>query len=130
MARSLPKALTITDAAAERVKALMSKATDDMVGLRIGGVREHPGVARDGDRAPVDRVHARQGLDEGRLAGAVLAHERVDLAGEHAEVDPVERGVRAEAHGGAGDLHQRQRVVHGAHHAAGDAASPPATGRV
>ena len=36
MARSLPKALTITDAAAERVKALMSKATDDMVGLRIG----------------------------------------------------------------------------------------------
>jgi len=36
MARSLPKALTITDAAADRVKALMSKANDEVVGLRIG----------------------------------------------------------------------------------------------
>jgi iron-sulfur cluster assembly protein len=36
MARSLPKALTITDSAADRVKALMSKAADDIVGLRIG----------------------------------------------------------------------------------------------
>ncbi|WP_372394304.1 iron-sulfur cluster assembly accessory protein [Azospirillum sp. HJ39] len=36
MARPLPKAITITDAAAERVKALMSKANDEIVGLRIG----------------------------------------------------------------------------------------------
>ena len=36
MARPLPKAITITDAAAERVKALMSKANDEIVALRIG----------------------------------------------------------------------------------------------
>ncbi|AWK89310.1 HesB/IscA family protein [Azospirillum thermophilum] len=36
MARTLPKAITITDAAAERVKALMSKAPDEIIGLRIG----------------------------------------------------------------------------------------------
>ncbi len=36
MARPLPKAITITDSAAERVKALMSKATGDVVGVRIG----------------------------------------------------------------------------------------------
>ncbi len=30
------KALTLTDAAADRVKALMSKAPDAMIGLRIG----------------------------------------------------------------------------------------------
>lgn len=33
---ALPKALTITDAAAERVKALMAKAPGEMIGLRIG----------------------------------------------------------------------------------------------
>lgn len=33
---ALPKALTITDAAAERVKALMAKAPGEIVGLRIG----------------------------------------------------------------------------------------------
>lgn len=33
---SLPKALSITDAAAERVRMLMAKATDDYIGLRIG----------------------------------------------------------------------------------------------
>ncbi|HYH39330.1 MAG TPA: iron-sulfur cluster assembly accessory protein [Azospirillum sp.] len=33
---ALPKALSITDAAAERVKALMAKAPGEMIGLRIG----------------------------------------------------------------------------------------------
>ncbi len=33
---ALPKALTLTDAAAERVKALMAKAPGEIVGLRIG----------------------------------------------------------------------------------------------
>lgn len=32
----LPNALTLTDAAAERVKALMAKAPGEIVGLRIG----------------------------------------------------------------------------------------------
>lgn len=33
---ALPKALTLTDAAAERVKSLMAKAPGEIVGLRIG----------------------------------------------------------------------------------------------
>jgi iron-sulfur cluster assembly protein len=41
MARTLPKAMTLTDAAAERVKALMAKGTEGgegegVLGLRIG----------------------------------------------------------------------------------------------
>jgi hypothetical protein len=49
-------------------------------------------------------------LDQRRLAGAVLAHERVDLTGEQPEVDTVERGVGTEVHGGAGEL--EERTVH------------------
>lgn len=33
---ALPKAMTLTDAAADRVKALMSKGDDGVLGLRIG----------------------------------------------------------------------------------------------
>ena len=36
MARPQPKALTITDAAAERVKELMSRSDKPIVGLRVG----------------------------------------------------------------------------------------------
>ncbi|MFV3127512.1 HesB/IscA family protein [Niveispirillum sp. KHB5.9] len=36
MARALPKALTLTDAAAERVKELMSRSEKPLVGLRVG----------------------------------------------------------------------------------------------
>lgn len=34
--KAAPKAITLTDAAAERVKALMAKAPDEMIGVRIG----------------------------------------------------------------------------------------------
>lgn len=34
--RERPKAMTITDAAADRVKALMEKSADPIVGLRVG----------------------------------------------------------------------------------------------
>ena len=40
-------------------------------------------------------------LDQRRLARAVLAHQRVDLAREHPEVHVVERRVAREAHGRA-----------------------------
>ncbi len=36
MARALPKALTLTDAAAERVKELMSRSDKPIIGLRVG----------------------------------------------------------------------------------------------
>lgn len=36
MARSLPKALTITDAAADRVKELMARSEKPILGLRVG----------------------------------------------------------------------------------------------
>jgi iron-sulfur cluster assembly accessory protein len=36
MARALPKALTLTDAAAERVKELMSRSEKPLIGLRVG----------------------------------------------------------------------------------------------
>lgn len=36
MARSLPKALTITDAAAERVKELIARSEKPIIGLRVG----------------------------------------------------------------------------------------------
>ncbi len=57
--------------------------------------------------AGVDGVHAGQRLDEGRLAGAVLAHERVDLARAQAEVDVVEGQHPREADGDAPHLDDR-----------------------
>ena len=63
----------------------------DARGLRLRRPAERDHVAREGDRAGVDAVDTGERLDEGGLAGAVLAHERVHLAGEHPEVDAVER---------------------------------------
>ncbi len=36
MARARPKVLTLTDAAAERVKAIMARSTSPVAGLRVG----------------------------------------------------------------------------------------------
>lgn len=36
MARTLPKALTLTDAAAERVRELISRSDKPIIGLRVG----------------------------------------------------------------------------------------------
>ena len=57
-------------------------------GLRVGEVDL---LALPGDGALVGLVHAGEHLDEGRLAGAVLAREAVHLAGADVEVDPAER---------------------------------------
>ena len=54
------------------------------------GAVELPLLARDDDRAGVDLVDAGEGLDQRRLPGAVLAHQRVDLAVEEAEVHAVQ----------------------------------------
>ena len=54
---------------------------------RLGGRRrgEVPFLAVHGDRAAVDRVDACERLDQGRLAGTVLAHDRVHLAREETQ---------------------------------------------
>ena len=46
-------------------------------------------------------MHARHGLDQGRLAAAVLADEAMDLAGPHVPVDGFEGQDAAEALGDA-----------------------------
>ena len=48
-------------------------------------------LAADADRPGVAPVDPRQDLHEGRLAGAVLADEGVDLARPQLELGPVER---------------------------------------
>ena len=49
-----------------------------------------------GDGADVRLVVAGEDLDDGRLAGAVLADEGMDLAGGDLEVDVVERPLSGE----------------------------------
>src|SRR5690606_13757752 len=75
--------------------------------LRRAGVAEALLVAGDDDPAGVDAVVAGQRLDEGGLAGAVLPHEGVDLAGEQPEVDGVERLDAGERDGDPGQLDDR-----------------------
>ena len=61
-----------------------------------------------GDRAAVGDMHARQHLDERRLAGAVLAEQRDDLALADVHAD-VEQRLRA-----AEPLGERAHLKHGA----------------
>ena len=63
----------------------------DPRGLRLRGPGERALLAVDDDLPGVDRVHAGERLDQGGLAGAVLAHQGVHLAGEQPEVDAVQR---------------------------------------
>ena len=61
------------------------------------------------DLAGVERVDAGDALDQRRLAGAVVADERHDLARAHLEVDVDERLDRAEALRDAARLERRRR---------------------
>ena len=60
----------------------------------LGGVARAVDVhvlTLEADLALVERVDPGDGLDQGRLAGAVVADQRHDLAAANLEVDPVER---------------------------------------
>ena len=57
----------------------------------------------DADGAAVGGVHAGDDLDQRRLAGAVLAEERVHLAGEDVEVDVLEHADAGEGLRDAGE---------------------------
>ena len=55
------------------------------------------GPSGERDLAGVGFVNARQNLDQGRLAGAVLTEQRVNLAAIEIEVDVIEGDRRGEA---------------------------------
>ena len=76
-------------------------------------------VALDEDRPGVGQVRPRDALDQRRLAGAVVADERHDLAGVHLEVDVRQRLHGAEALRDAAQLEDRLSVGEGA------ASAPP-----
>ena len=92
----------------DQAEILMDEGDRQLLGDRIDRAAAQP------DLAAVGAVHARQDLDQRRLAGAVLAQQSVDLAGPHLEVDGIERERAGEALGQPPDLEQRWlRLGHG-----------------
>src|SRR5690606_6285197 len=65
--------------------------------LRFPRVSEADLLAVKQDRARVGLIDAGDNLHQGRLAGAILAHQRVDLAGADVEIDITERLDTGEA---------------------------------
>ena len=57
---------------------------------RFGGAADVDVATLVAHLAPVEGVDARYALDEGRLARAVVAHQRHHLAGADLEIDAVE----------------------------------------
>ena len=82
---------------------------DGRHGVRLGveGAVDVDRLAVDEDVADVRLDDAGHDLDERRLAGTVLAQERMDLAGDEVEGDVVERLDLAEALGDAAHLQDR-----------------------
>ena len=80
----------------------------DAPALRLERAAEENALALELDRAAVELVRARQDLEQGRLAGAVLPEQRVHLAGPQAEVDSVERLHAREGLVDAGHLEDRR----------------------
>ena len=79
------------------VDLLVDRGDAGLLGVRRGAERAL--LARDRDGALVDGVDAGQRLDQRGLPGAVLAHERVHLAGPEDEVHAIEREDAREADG-------------------------------
>ncbi len=73
----------------DQIDLLIDRA--DAQGARFAGRAYRDLMAVDQDLALVAANGARHDLDEGGLAGPVLAHERMDFAGLKAEIDVVER---------------------------------------
>jgi hypothetical protein len=59
--------------------------------LRIAWARELDGLAVIENLARIARIDARENFHQRRLAGAVLAHQRVDFARHEFELDLVQR---------------------------------------
>ena len=80
-----------------RDDAHLLRDDDDAARQRVPRAREPAGPAVDRDRAAVGAVDAAQDLDQRRLAGAVLADQRMDLTGPDRERHVVQREGRLEA---------------------------------
>ena len=76
----------------------------DAHALRLGGARDRDRPPCQQDLATVGLMDAGDDLDQRRLAGAVLAQQRVDFAGMERERDVVEGLCRVEALGDAADI--------------------------
>jgi len=70
---------------------------------------ELDGLAEQRDLAAVRTVEAGEDVRQGRLARAVLAQERVDLAGSGLEVDVLVRDDRGKALGDSAERDCRRR---------------------
>ena len=79
---------------------------DEAAPAGLGRRVDDRAAAADGDRAAVGPDGAGEDLDEGALAGAVGAHQRVDLAGADRERGGLQRDDRAVRLGDAGGLEQ------------------------
>jgi hypothetical protein len=93
------------------VDLLVDRADAGLLRLRRAG--EPYGRAVQGDGAAVQGVDPGQHLDEGGLAGAVLAEQCVDLAGEEPEVDTRQSPYPRKLFDYARHLQDGQRLCHG-----------------
>jgi len=91
-----------TETFGQQLDLLVHRA--DASALRVDRIAQAQLFAVERQHALVEREHSRDRFDERGLASAVLAHKRMNLAGEHAEVDGVDGGVRAKAHRCAGEF--------------------------
>jgi hypothetical protein len=83
----------------------------DAVALGVAAVLEADRLAVDRDGAGVGLVEAGEHLDQGALAGPVLADQRVDLADSHLEVDTTEGRDPGERLGDPLGPQQRNPIV-------------------
>ena len=97
-----------TFSAARQVVAQSEVLVDDLdtLGARVDGLVEVLGLAVDPELAFGRREVAGDDLDQGRLAGAVVAHEAHDIAGLDREIDALQRLDGAEMLGDALELQQ------------------------
>ncbi|VXB91015.1 hypothetical protein CITRIK5_70212 [Citricoccus sp. K5] len=94
---------------ADHVELLVHRGDAEV--QRCGGALELDGTALPEDLALIRSMYAGERLDEGGLAGPVLAHDAVDLSGTHVEVDSLERLDGGEALGESAHLQQRRRLI-------------------
>ena len=99
----------------------------DAEALGFGGAADRDRLAGEEDLATVRLVDSGDDLDEGRLAGAVLAEERVHLARIERQRNVLERLRRAEA---LGDVPHLEDGRGGASPSAAPTLSPPQPVRV
>ena len=86
----------------------------DARALRLERAGERHLLAVDADAALVGRVHAGDDLDQRRLAGAVLAQQRMHLAGPHVEAYGLERLHAGKGFADVGELEDERRAGAGA----------------